>query len=318
MIQTLYTGPGKLFYNGLSLFPEGENGPCNITIDEKASDVSSGMFGYQGMTWEDVTAKIVTTPFDNWGNMATLFPAYLGISTGSTPGTMLIGTNPYTSGMIPVSVWGADTSLYSFVNGAITKHPDIMLGPSKPLFGSMDVTCIGNPALNPGASSFLMSAPITETGAADPGATATMNDFIRGWWSATWGTITGFASMEAEDFWTISINAKYSFQTVQKVTRRAKLDSVQIMAKARLVGPTHTQLLGKILAHTHGELLTEGTASDLVLTGPSGKTITLKNCEVKNAGFSFGGTRLRTDEVGFITALTFSTGLPQPQLIISA
>jgi hypothetical protein len=316
MSQTLYAGPGKVYINSIALFPEGENGSCNILVDEKTAPAASAMHGRVAETWEDVTAKITTTPFDNWGNMATLYPAFTGVSVGSTTGALVIGTNPMA--MAAVDVWGTDGSLYAFVNGAITKHPDIFLGPGKPLFGSCEITCIGDPTKNPGAAGFLMSSPITESGAADPGGAMAMSDFIRGWWSGAWGAVTGFTALEAEDFWTISVNAKYSFQTVQKVTRRAKLDSVEIMAKCRPVGMTHTQLAAKIFAHTHGQLMQEVTATDLVLSGPSSKTITLKNCEIKGAGFEFGGTKLRTGDVAFVSAMTFTAGAPQPLLIISA
>lgn len=316
MPQTLYAGPGKVYINSIALFPEGEEGPVNIELTEKTAPAYSAMVGRVTETWEDITAKITTTPFDNWGNMATLYNTYLGITTSGGTGQVIIGTNPFSTA--PVVVWGEDTSEYQFVNGAITRPPDIFLGPSKPLFGPCDIMCIGNPTLNPGASSFLMTNPITESGASDPGGQSTTSDFIRGWWQGAWGSISGFTAIEAEDFWTISINAKFSFQTVQKVTRRATLDSVEIMAKCRPVGPTHTQLLGKILAHTHGQIMQEATATDLVLSGPSSKTITLKNAEIKGAGFNFGGTRLRTGECGFVNTMTFAAGVPQPLLIISS
>jgi len=318
MSATYYAGPAKTYINSIALFPEGENGATTVVTGEKIADVASGMTGQIGKTYEEHHGHVTTVPFDNWGNMATLYPLAC-ISTAGAAGALQVGQNPFAS--LPVVVWTPDGRLYQFVNGAITKHPSIYLGPSKPLFDACEISLIGNPTVLPGAAGYFMTSPITESGAADPGGNFTMADFIRGRWTGAWGAITGFTGMEAEDFWTVSVAAKYSFQSVQKVTKRGKLDSVEIGVKARLVGPTHTQLLGKDLAHVSGQLLQEGSATDLVLTGPSSKTITLKNCEVvMEAGFTFGGTRLNTDEIMFCRTVSFTGAgaLQNPSLIISA
>jgi hypothetical protein len=91
------------------------------------------------------------------------------------------------------------------------------------------------------------------------------------------------------------------------------------MAKARLVGPTHTQLVAQIGTHTSGTLAGSGTnAADLVLTGPGSKTITVKQTELRGAGFEFGGTKLGTGEIGFVTQMKFNgSGVPQPLLTFS-
>jgi hypothetical protein len=64
---------------------------------------------------------------------------------------------------------------------------------------------------------------------------------------------------------------------------------------------------------------------DLALSGPNGKSITLKNADVVGAGFEFGGTRLGTGEIGFVNGMAFSGGgsgqngqAVQPLLVFSA
>jgi hypothetical protein len=335
MSQTLYSGPAKVSYYNANSSPqamqaEGENGAIKITIDEKTTQRSTAMHGRILETLDDVTAKIDITPFDSWTLLPTLFPAYLGVTctTGGTTGALVVGTRPHTyvadvNGLNSTKIWTPDGRLYNFVRTAITKHPDLKLGPGMPLFGGIEIMALGDPAKNPGDTSFLVSGnAITESAATDPTASSFQDssaapDFINGKWTGAWGSVTGFTSLEGEDGWTITSEVKYSAQTVQKLTRQMKLDSVQFMAKARLVGPTHTQLLGKILAHTLGATLTEGTATDLVLSGPSSKTITLKDVELKGAGFEFGGTKLNTGEIGFVTKIDFSSGAPAPSLIFS-
>ena len=116
----------------------------------------------------------------------------------------------------------------------------------------------------------------------------------------------------------MSVDAKYSALMVQKRTAHYKLDSVEFTVKARLTGPSATQLNTYILAHTLGGVLS-GTPDDLVLTGPSNKTITLKNCEMffEGGGQEFGGTKLSFGNVTFVTKLTFATGAPVPVLVRS-
>ena len=141
---------------------------------------------------------------------------------------------------------------------------------------------------------------------------------MNGHWTASWGAITGFTGMEAEDYFQLVPDVKYQFYTVQKLTRIAKLVSARFMVKFRPVGPTQTQLIGKIAAHSTGAQLVEGTATDFVMSGPFSKTVTLKNADIVGSGFDFGGTKLGSDEVGFLSGMTFSTGAPQPLLIFSA
>jgi hypothetical protein len=324
-MSTYYSGPGKVYINSVALQAQGENGQITAVIIEPTTPVAAAMFGRIGETFDDQTAKIGVTPFDNWGLLTTLYPAFLGISVGATPGALAIGARPHGATNLPTKIYTPDGRLYSFVRTAVTKHPDLRLGVGEPLFGPCEITALGDPALNPGAASFLVTGnAITETAGADPGGPMTTADFIRGVWTGAWGTLGGFGGdggvpLQAEDFWTIQVHAKYSPLKVQKLTRHLKLDSVEIMAKARLVGPTHTQLVAQIGTHTSGTLAGSGTnAADLVLTGPGSKTITVKQTELRGAGFEFGGTKLGTGEIGFVTQMKFNgSGVPQPLLTFS-
>jgi hypothetical protein len=325
MSATYYSGPGKVYFNSVGLQAQGENGTITATINEPTTPVAAAMFGRIGETFDEQTAKISLTPFDNWGLLATLYPAFLGISVGTTAGALVIGTRPHGSINAPTKIFTPDGRIYNFVRTAVTKHPELKLGVGEPLFGAMEITALGDPTLNPGANGYLLAAnAVTESGGADPGGAFTTSDFIRGAWSGAWGTLAGWggdggAALQAEDFWTVQVQAKYSALKVQKVTRHMKLDSVEIMAKCRLVGPTHTQIITELATHTSGSLYGAGTnAADLILTGPGAKTITLKQVEVRGAGYEFGGTKLGTGEVGFVNKMNFVTGSPQPLLIFSA
>ena len=324
MSETIYAGPGKVYIGTLGLQPDGVNGAIKATVDEKTSVRASAMYGEMFETLDDVTGKITTTPFDNWNLLPTLLPTFLGVTTavgtGFGSGVLAIGTNPFTGTKVPVGVYTPDGRLYNFVRGAITKHPAMKFLPGAPLFSEIEISALGDLAKNPGDSAFLITGnAITESGATDPDTTGFgVADYGQTHWTAAWGSIAGFTGMEAEDGWELVSDVKYNFYTVQKVTRLAKLSSARFMLKGRIVGPTHTQLLGKVLAHTSGGILTEGSSTDLVLTGSNSKAVTLKNCEVKGAGFEFGGTKLGTGEIGFVTNVVVSGGVAPASLIFSA
>ena len=331
MSQVIYSGPGKVYFNSKSFHAQGENGQVKLTLEQKTAPVAQAEVGRASETFEDVNAKVSVTPFDDYSLIPTLFPLNLGVTQSVGAGLLKVGAYAHdasfvTSGVtataakVPLVIWCADGSEYSLVRAAITKHPDIMLGASTPLFGSCEMTCIGDTALLPGASTYLFGAnPVSglldygTAAVADPDATFGWTNFIRERWTGAYGTIaagtvtglTGFTVLESEDSWTISVNAKYSPIHVQKILKHMKLDSVEVVAKCKLVGPTHTQLLATLLARASGSRMANQTYG-LQLTSASGKKVTLNNCEVKGAGITTGGTNVRSGEIGFVSAYTFT------------
>lgn len=341
-----YSGPGQVAYgNGGSLTTsyilqaEGENGVVKLDFQEKRTKRYTAMFGYMKSTIDDQMAKISLTPFDSWSILPALFPTYLGITTGgaTTTGGLQPGTRPHDFAgggadvSNPTTIFTPDGRLYTIARTAITKHPGLKLGVGMPLFTGMEITGLIPVTLAMGASSTLV-AVTSETGGSNNALSGSIPaygipDFINGHWTGALGSLTGFTALDAEDGWEIMVDAKYSPLTVSKRTQHMKLDSVEIMAKARITGlntgtapqATHTEITAQVLAHTLGGVLA-GTPDDLVLTGPSSKTITLKDCEcyMEGSGFEFGGTKLGTGEVAFVTQLDFTTGATKPVLIFSA
>lgn len=330
MATALYAGPGKVYFNSKSLFPEGENGPVTITIDEDAPEIASGMHGKLGYQLRDQKAEVVTRPFDHWDLLATLFPTYVGATTSGGTGLVAIGTRPHTSSNVALKVWAQDGRLYNMVRGGIIGHPSLHLGVGKPLFGDVRFSAIGDLSVSIGGTSFLFASDaITESAAADPGATdmAFTTTFIRGAWTGVWGTVAGFGgaagslgttkAVEAEDEWTINTEIKYDALTVQGRTMAYKLASCAYMASCKPYGPSHTDIVAALAADARAQGARLGSA-DLTLTGPSSKTITLKNAEIKGAGFQLGGATLGTGEVGFVNLATFTTGVMQPLIVFSS
>lgn len=311
--ETLYTGPGKIYANSKGIFPEGTS-RINFLIEQESDPVVSGFHGRITETGADISSKIQFTPMDNWGLLATLFPAAV-----TTPAK---GTRIHGAQASPVSwkIWTPDGRLYNSLRTAMTKHPDLGLGVGTPLYGAAEATGILLYNKDPGDAGGLYT--ITESAAADPGGNMAMSDFIREPWTGAWGSVTGFTAIEAEEKWTISCNVQYSRAKVGKLTRAMILESVEFMAKVRPVGPTQTQIdtaTGIHAGRTLGSRFATTNGHDLVLTSASAKTITLKNADVKGAGYEFGsGDKLGTGEIGFVSGMTFTTGAVDPLIVFSA
>ena len=322
MSQTYYSGPGKAYLGTVGFQPDAVNGAVTAHVEEKTTVRASAQGGELFETLDDQVGKVALVPFDNWNLLPTLFPPYLGVTTavgsGYGAGALAVGTDIMATTKA-LGVVTTDGRQYPFIRGAMTKHPTMKLVPGAPLFGGIELTALGALGVLPGANNFLMSGnAIVESAATDPDAVGFgIADFGQTHWTmdaSGWGTV--FGAGEAEDGWEIVPEVKYNIITIQKISRIIKLASARFMIKARLSSPNagwHTTLVGKILSHTSGGVLSEGTLAgggaplDLKLNGSNGKVITLKNCEVKNANFEFGGTRLNTGEIGFV-----STVIPAP------
>ena len=325
-MSTLYAGPGKVWMNGTALWPAGEPGELRATIEQEVVEVAAVLHGRVTSVQAGALARVVLTPFDHWGALGLLFPAYLGVSVGATTGALAIGARPHGAVDAPGKIWTPDGRLYTFPRAAVTRHPELRLGLASPLFGPVELTGLVASAKKLGDAGALYT--IAESGAADPGGQMRLTDFARGAWTGTWGTAAGFGGetngtpIEAEDEWVIANDILYRPLPVQKLVRAYQLASVKFLARVRPYGPTHSQIDAAI-GLNNGRLLGSqvagsATAADLVLTGPNGKTITLKSADVVGAGFEFGGAKLGTGEIGFVTTVQFMAGVAQPLLVFSA
>lgn len=315
-MATLYSGPGKVYVNAIALFPEGENGAIRLVQNDERGPIASAMHGKIGQNLIDQTLELTVKPFDHWGSLRTLFPASIGVAVGVSAAALVIGTRPHGDANVSCKIWTPDGRLYDVIRSAVIGHPSLHLGVGKALFGDCRISGLWDIATEIGTSPTTKFLNVVgESAQADPGGAMAMSDFIRGAWTGVWGAVAGFNAIEAEEEWTIENEIRYSPLKKQGRTMAFKLDSVSFMARCRPYGPTHTQILAAVNAHTHGQRL--GSA-DLTLTGPSGKTITLENAEAVGAGFEFGGTQLGTGEIGFVNEMTFTAGAPQSLLTFSA
>jgi hypothetical protein len=313
-------------YQGAVLWPQQENGLISYSINQSKLDFANAMMGRVGSQLGNTTGRVTVTPYDNWAALPALYPAFIGATTLG-PGnvaSLAISTRPhnppYGGGPDTGStIWNPD-GLSIVVNRlALNRHPDLHLGVGKPLFGQVEFLVLPKtvggvvviPAA-PGQTWVNSFHTINEAGQPEPGAVFGTSDFVREAWTGAFNGFPGsFASVQAEDEWTISCNAKYDELKVQEQTMATKLASVEFMAKCRPFGPLWSQIETAIMTRALGSRWgtpgAQGGQINLTLTSQSGKTITLYNVDIQGENFEFGGARLATGEVGFITQLVPGT-----------
>jgi len=333
---TYFAGPGKLLFNGALLEAQQENGQILYQINQQKLDIAQAFHGRVGSQLGNTTGRITITPFDNWSALPSLFPPFLGATTvsgpGAGPGALAIGTRPHNPPFgagpdVQAAIWNPAGNGVATLRTAIIRHPDLHLGVGKPLFGQIELSVL------PSTAALANGIPNTwapghfhtvkDAGMADPGGQFTMADFVREAWVGVWGNVAGFGAIQAEDEWTISTNARYDEVKEQEQALFFKLASVEFMARCRPVGPLWTQIdaavMNRGLGVRFGSPGAQGAEIDLVLTSTgSNRTITIENVDVVGAGYEFGGTRLATGEVGFVTQTPFQAGNPEAMILFSA
>lgn len=324
-MSNIYTGPGKILMNGMALVAEGSGGRITAKLNDQAIAAVSSWHGTAKQVAGDLTAEIDLTPFDDWSALPLLFPLACVATGGTTPGALHVGGDAHDplseQTDTPCSILSRDGRLYTFFRAAVTGHPEIHLAIDKPFFGGVKITCLGKIAKLRSDVDFLMDE-ITDYGdtpATDTGPAYVAGNLVRGAWTGAF-TGTGLTALSVEDGWVISPGISYNTHKEQSVlTRKMTLANAgnSFTVKGRLTGPSHTQLIAALNSKVLGSALSNGT-TDLVLTSPTGKTITFKRPGMVGGGVEFGGSQLGTSEVTFYNCMTWTAGVPDPCLLFSA
>jgi hypothetical protein len=305
---TLVGGPSKLTRSGSTLFTAED-----FTLNPRVTwrDKLTSVHGRVDATRDDQVMEVSIIPAGVWAYRTVLFP-YLGTATAGTEkqrGHRIFGTPD-----VPLVINSFDGELFTLHSAAITKMPDIILGPQDNLFGSCTFTALVKDATEPEAANSFY----TIAAAAYSDATFNPNAIIKQRYAAAWSGKTGFTAFQAKDRWVIQCEMAVQPITVQGYTREMAIESMKFMAKCIPVGPTSAEIDAALAMQgagaTEGSRLSLG-AADLTITG-TGVSVTLKNACLREAGYVFGGVALRNGELGWETTIGFATGVPVSQLIL--
>lgn len=207
----------------------------------------------------------------------------------------------------------------TIIASAITKLPDIILGPNRSMMGSMTIAGVVGTGLALSAASSLYTIGGNTT-VVDTALTSA--SFRQQCYTAVWGAVTGFTSFEAEEEWTISFNMRTKMHAVAGNIRKITFQGIDILARCVPVGPTEAQIgtaLGLSQAGTVPGRAQATVASQLVITGTdTTTTVTIPKASLVSGGFKFGDEVLRQGELGWYASRDFSVGAQSALYTIAA
>ena len=125
--------------------------------------------------------------------------------------------------------------------------------------------------------------------------------------TAAWGAVTGFTSMFAENGFKLAHELKLDPVKQGNVTVDYRINGYRGMVSFLPQQPTTTQLLSALTYQGTGGgpgARRSSNAADLVITGASTASVTLKNCAPRTGSFVFDNKQNRHGEFAFVTALT--------------
>lgn len=299
-------GPAVAQFNGGTFFPQGD---IDYGFGFETFTPGSSMHGALDERIADRFGTVKLTPVGEWENLSVLWPYR----------TALIGSSLFTATDVPLIVHTLAGQKLTAAAAAVTSLPEIYFGAKKTMIGQVGFTCIGKDnAAWDSADSFMQIQTV-----AFPDATWTLFDLtkvVTGAPTISWGLGTPVTFIASEGV-TVSFDLSYDWiETDAEGKVDATLGNLAVMAKFKPLGVTETQVRDWLKIQDVGGLKRgmslDSVGFDLTVANSLG-TVVIKNAAIKTAGFKFGNTTLRHDELGFVAVRTFTGGKPDPLFTIA-
>ena len=289
-------GPGTVIYNtgndAQTIFDA-----TGITADVESSsqEIPSSVSGAIDTIKTDQIGTVKLTPCGQLSAdlLALLYPY----------GTPTIGARVFPDADVPLAIHSVAGTKVTFVNAALTTMPPLLLSPVKTAFGEAVFTALLGLGKKPSDSnSFFTTAAATyAAGGPDPSGIVGVQ------YAASYGSLN---ILDTLDGWTVTPELQLELVTTDLLgTVDYTVQGVGCTATCTPLGLSEDQILGALpLTKDRGKSLTG--ASDLVITGANGLTVTLKNATMLRGPLQWGNTTLRAGEVAFTAHRAFSQGTP--------
>jgi hypothetical protein len=302
----LIVGPAKVTFNGATFFTQGD---IAVALDQETFNIETSPHGKIDERYIDIKAEATMTPAGQWN--AAFISAVWEYYTNMVAGASIFGAADK-----PLVIKGTDTAkgTHTLIAAAPTKLPDIILSATKTMIGSMSFTGIrGLIGTTWSVADALYTVAASDGNIVD--ATFDAPDIITQPYTGIWTGITGFTTaIETETGWTISFDLQTEARQVDSLgTIDMKFKSINIMAKCVPIQPTADQILAALKVQGAGAVRGRSAAAGaaaLTITGADTVAYcTIPLASLKSGGFRFGSTVLRNNEIGFIGARPFASGV---------
>ncbi|HEX4122889.1 MAG TPA: hypothetical protein VH619_19915 [Verrucomicrobiae bacterium] len=294
---TLTGGPAYAVFNSKNIQFVGDS---SVEAPMTWEDIDTALYGKIDKIARDLVVKAKGRPrFYDTAALSTLFPYLSGVNGALYPG----------STDVPCT-WNSNNGDTITITSAIVgKMPELELGVNGPVLGEMEIWGVIGNGMDPStsASYFSKSTGNSFTNPAVPGTAVIGNQEF----TASWGSIAGFTSFQAQDKWTVSHELDLQPVEIQGRTRAFRFVSYRALAKCKPLGPTMAQIDAALYAQGSGAAggyRLSTNAANLVISGSNSMIITLGNAGMVTEGFVFGGKALRQGEVGWVSSLSIGSG----------
>ena len=228
--------PGRLAFNGISLYSKGGT---TIDTDLVYSQESIGVAGLGKIDNRDKEAydEIGLTPD---GRISSAIAAVLWPYNNPT-----MGQGIFTDTDVPAVVHGNDNSLDTHAAAAVVQMPQMIFHPVKTLVGQMKLLCLrGHTSTNVNPWSAANSLrTFAGTGGTFVDSTFTNSAIVTQDYQLTWGTVTGWSSLDFYDGLTFEPKIEFVDDNVAvHGLFNKRIKSVSGMLKGIPIGVTRTMI----------------------------------------------------------------------------
>jgi hypothetical protein len=296
--------PGRLAYNGISLYSKG-----GTTIDTDLvynfENIEVAGLGKIDNRDKEAYDEIQITPD---GRMSTAIAAVLWPYNNP-----VIGAGIFPATDVPAVVHGNDSSLDTHPAAAVVQMPQMIFHPVKTLVGQMKLLCLRSTAsgvVNPWSTANSLRT-FANTGGTFVDATYANSAAITQDYTLTWGSVTGFAGLDFYDGLTFEPKVDFVDDNVAAVGLfNKRIKSVGGMLRGIPIGVTRTMIDTQLQIQGSGAGRgSSGYAKgySVTVTGADGKVyLTFPTGQLIKSKIQNGVEQLREGEVAWecLPALT--------------
>jgi predicted enzyme related to lactoylglutathione lyase len=316
----LLAGPGYITFKTASWRMASD---LKVMLKWTAQDVTDALKGPFTKVVTDRWIEVTGTPlyYDPTTTNGIFFP-YISLAS-TPPGTQIFGAADSAC-----SIVGNDGKTITLAAAAITSMPSLHLGADRAIYGP--ITIIGVPATGTDpstATSFYQATANWLSNSFTPPAIPATATLARQKWSAVYGADTGWSSFQAFKGFEISHELKLKWHEDNGQRVGATLAGYRAMCKCQPSANTIDQMATEMLfagtAGVGGHVVASqgqrysANSADLIISGASSGTVTLKNATMEAGEINFSAEELNQGEVTFITNVGDSSGANVASLLLA-
>jgi len=272
-------GPGLVRLGGYAI---DDKDAIACVMESTTDDITTSLRGKVDTIATDTTIKTTLTPYGGITNE--LLALFFALQPKN------IGTSIFGETDTPMTVHSRLGTRLELVNSAITKAPEINLTPIRTAFGQLEITSLlaldkyGGDA----AAFYNLSSVAFPSGHVQP------KPMVGAAYFGAWGS---FILDDTEDGWIITPEFTLTpVKTSNRGTVDLTLSDIKVTAKCVPVDKTEADIIAALPINKKlGSSL--ATGDDLVIAGPGGLAVTLKNASLVSGPMNWGSDALRFGEL---------------------